>query len=87
MAISNSTSETTGNDATYVSETYLADAWMFLANAIRLIDPTDSLAACLLDKAMDEIIAAQDYLEAMDPIKSPISEDVAAMLGQIGKPH
>ena len=87
MATQHSTSTTTGNDAAYVSETHLADAWMFISNALRLIDPQDSLAGCLLDKALNEIIAAQCYLEAMDPIESPIDPDVAAMLGRIGCRH
>jgi hypothetical protein len=47
---------------------------MFIQSAMRLIQQA-------------EIIAAQDYLEAMDPIESPISEDVLTMLARIGKPH
>lgn len=87
MATNNSTTTTAGNDAKYVSENHLADAAMFVSSAMRLIDLKDGDAYCLLDKAMVEIIAAQDYLEAMSPIESPISEDVAAMLGRIGKHH
>ena len=87
MAIDNSTTTTAGNDAAYVSGNQLADALMFIASAMRLIDNKDGDAYCLLDKAQAEIIAAQDYLEAMDPLQSPIDRDVAAMLGRIGRSH
>lgn len=87
MATSNSTTETTGNDVAYVSANQLADAAMFITSAMRLIGNMDGEAYCLLEMAQKEIIAAQDYPEAMDPIESPISGDVAAMLGRIGKPH
>lgn len=87
MATTNSTTTTTGNDAAFVSENHLADAAMFIRAAMRLVDMKDTEAFILLDKAMTEIIAAQDYLEAMDPMESPISADLAEMLGRIGKPH
>jgi hypothetical protein len=86
MATSNSTTTTTGNDADYVSGN-LADVFMLVSAASRLIETKDSEAFCLLEKAMAEIVAAQDFIEAMDPIESPIDRDVAAMLGRIGKPH
>ncbi len=86
MATTNSTTTTTCNDADYVSGN-LADVFMLLSAASRLIETKDSEAFCLLEKAMTEIVAAQDYLEAMDPIESPIDSNVAAMLGRIGKPH
>lgn len=86
MATSNSTTTTTSNDADYVSGN-LADVFMLVSAASRLIETKDSEAFCLLEKAMAEIVAAQDFLEAMDPIESPIDRDVAAMLGRIGKPH
>lgn len=86
MATTNFMPTTTGNDAEYVSGN-LADVFMLVSAASRLIESKDGEAFCLLEKAMAEIIAAQDYLEAMSPIESPISEDVAAMLGRIGKPH
>lgn len=87
MAALNSTTTTTGNDASYVSGNQLADAGMFITSAMRLIGNMDGEAYCLLEMAQKEIIAAQDYLEAMGPIESPIDRDVAAMLGRIGKPH
>lgn len=85
MATIDCTTTTAGNDAAYVSETHLADAWMFISNAMRLIESKDDLAACLLEKAMNEIIAAQNYLEAMDPVESPISISVAEALNRIGR--
>jgi hypothetical protein len=87
MATINSTTTTTGNDAAYVSENHLADVALFISSAMRLIERTDGEAYTLLEFAIKEICAAQDYLEAMNPIESPISEDVAAMLGRVGKPH
>lgn len=84
MAVQDSTTTTTGNDAIYVSD-QLADAAMFISSAMRLVEHKDGDAFCLLDKAMAEIRAAQDYLEAMDPVESPIDHDVAAMLGRIGR--
>ncbi|MBU1363797.1 MAG: hypothetical protein KKE51_08245 [Gammaproteobacteria bacterium] len=86
MAAINSTTTTTGNDADYVSGS-LADVFMLVSAARRLIENKDGEASCLLEKAMSEIRAAQDYLEAMDPIESPISHDVAKMLGRIGRPR
>jgi len=86
MAILNSTVAAT-NDAAYVSGNHLADVSMFISSAMRLVEKSDTDAYCLLEIALREIIAAQDYLEAMDPIKSPISSDVAEMLGRVGKPH
>lgn len=83
MATANSTT----NDASYVAGNQLADAAMFIQSAMRLIEKTDSEAFCLLDKAKAEIVAAQDFLEAIDPVESPISSDVAAMLGRIGSQH
>lgn len=83
MAASNSTAQ---NDAFYVSNN-LADVAMFVMSAMRLAEQVDGEIYCLLDKAHREIIAAQDYLEAMDPVESPISKDVAAMLGRIGCSH
>lgn len=80
MAAINSTT----NDASYVAGNQLADAAMFIQSAMRLIERTDGEAYCLLDKAHREIIAAQDFLEGMDAHESPISKDVAAMLGRIG---
>ena len=87
MATINSTTTTTDNDASYVAGNQLADAAMFIQSAMRLIEQTDGEAYCLLNKAHAEIIAAQDYLEAMNPIRSPISNEVADMLGRIGKHH
>lgn len=86
MATINSTTTTTGDDAFYVSGN-LADVYMLVSAASRLIENDDVEAFCLLMMAMSEITAAQDYLEAMDPIKSPISEDVAAMLVRVGTHH
>lgn len=86
MATVNSTTTTTGNDAAYVSGN-LADVFMLVSAASRLIENDDVEAFCLLMRAMSEITAAQDYLEAMDPIESPISDDVAEMLGRVGNPH
>mgnify|MGYP003598448325 CR=1 FL=1 len=85
MAASNSTTTTTGNDAVYVSGNQLADAAMFITSAMRLIEQTDGEAHCLLELARKEIIAAQDYLEAFDPLEAPISDDVSAMLGRVGR--
>lgn len=85
-AINSTTTTTTGNDASYVSGN-LADVFMLVSAASRLIENKDGEASCLLEKAMAEIRAAQDYLEAMDPMESPISADLAEMLGRIGKPH
>ena len=87
MATTNSTTTQTGNDAAYVSENHLADAALFISSAMRLIVRTDGEAYTLLEFAIKEIGAAQDYLEGMDPTESPISEDVAEMLGRIGKPY
>jgi len=87
MATTNSTTATTGNDAAYVSENHLSDAAMFIKAAMRLIDQKDGEAFCLLDKAQAEIIAAQDYLENLDPLEVPISSDVSTMLGRIGTAH
>jgi hypothetical protein len=84
MATTNYTTSTTGNDAAYVSENQLADAVMFIQAAMRLVDMKDAEAFILLGKAVDEIVAAQDYLESMDPVESPIDGDVAAMLSRIG---
>lgn len=75
----------TGNEAAYVSENQLADAAMFIGGAMRLIEQKDGEAYCLLDKAMTEIVAAQDYLEAMDPIESPICVEVYEVLRRIGR--
>lgn len=87
MATNNSTAAAVNSDVAYVAGNQLADAAMFIQSAMRLIESTDSEAYCLLDKAHAEIIAAQDYLENLDPIEAPISKDVASMLGRIGKPH
>ena len=87
MAASNSTTTTTGNDAAYVSGNQLADAAMFITSAMRLIERKDGDAYCLLEKAQAEIIAAQDYLEAMDPIESPIDASVVSMLTRMGGMH
>ena len=87
MANLNTTTTTTSNDIAYVSGNQLADAAMFITSAMRLIEMTDSEAYCLLELAKKEIIAAQDFLEAMDPVDSPIDRDVAAMLGRIGCPN
>lgn len=76
---------TTGNDAAYVSGNQLADALMFITSAMRLIEQKDGEAYCLLNKAQAEIIAAQDYLEEMDPIESPICFEVAEALNRIGR--
>lgn len=84
MDTTNYTTSTTGNDAAYVSENQLSDAAMFIQAAMRLVDMKDAEAFILLGKAMAEIIAAQDYLEAMDPVESPIDGDIAAMLSRIG---
>lgn len=83
MATANSTS----NDAGYVAGNQLSDAAMFIQSAMRLIQKTDGGAYCLLDKALAEIVSAQDYLESMDPIESPIDESISAMLGRIGLNH
>lgn len=87
MAASNSTTTTTGNDAAYVSDNHLADAAMLISSAMRLIERTDGEAYTLLEFAIKEIGAAQDYLDGMDPMESPIDRDVAAMLGRIGMNH
>lgn len=85
MAYMNSTITTTsGNDADYVSDN-LADVLMLVSAASRLIENKDSEAFCLLDRAMAEIVAAQDYLEAMDPIESPICAEIADTLNRIGR--
>lgn len=84
MATSNSTTEATCNDVAYVSANQLADSAMFITSAMRLIGNTDGEAYCLLEMARNEIISAQDYLEGMDPVKSPISADVAEMLVRVG---
>lgn len=61
---------------------------MFIQSAMSLIQQADSEAYCLLDtKPQAEIIATQDYLEAMGLIESRMFEDVTTMLGRIGKPH
>lgn len=87
MAAINSTTTQTGNDAVYVSENHLADAAMFISSAMRLIERTDGEAYTLLEFAIKEISTAQDYLEAMDPIESPIDASVVSMLGRIGGMH
>ena len=87
MAAINSTTTTTGNDAAYVSGNQLADAAMFITSAMRLIEQTDGEAHCLLELARTEFVAAQDYLEALDPLEAPISDDVAAMLGRVCRNH
>lgn len=81
------TNTTINNDFDYVSGTHLADAAMFIQSAMRLIDTKDSDAFCLLDKALAEIIAAQDYIENLDPVEAPISNDVAAMLARVCSKH
>lgn len=81
------TADFTTNEASYVAGNQLADAAMFISCAMRLIDKTDGEAYCLLEKATAEIVAAQDYLEAMNPIKSPIDASVVEMLGRIGARH
>lgn len=80
------TNTTTANEFDYVSSN-LADAAMFIQSAMRLIESKDGDAFCLLDKALTEIIAAQDYLENLDPLEAPISSDVSSMLGRIGTTH
>ncbi len=87
MAALNSTTTQTGNDAAYVSENHLADAAMFISSAMRLIKSVDGEAYTLLEFAIKEIVASQDYLDGMDPMESPIDSDVAAMLGRIGLNH
>ena len=84
MATINSTTTATGNDTDYVSGN-LADVFLLLSTASRLIENKDIEAFCLLEKAMAEIVAAQDYLEAMDPIESPIDQQIAAMLARVGR--
>lgn len=84
MATNNST---TNNEATYVSGNQLADAAIFIQSAMRLVDMKDGEAFCLLEKAHAEIIAAQDYLEAIDPVESPIDASIAEVLGRIGGRH
>jgi hypothetical protein len=49
---------------------------MFISSAMRLVEHKDGDAFCLLDKAMAEIIGAQDY-----PIVQP-----RRLLGWAGKP-
>ena len=83
MAANNSTA----NDAAYVAGNQLADAAMFIQSAMRLIERKDGDAYCLLEKAQAEIIAAQDFLEGIDAVQSPIDRDVAAMLGRIAQSH
>lgn len=62
----------------------LADAVMLISSASRLIESKDGDAFCLLDMAMAELIAAQDYLEAMPTLEAPISKELAEMLSRIG---
>lgn len=85
MATTNFTTTTTGNDAVYVSENHLADAAMFISIAMRLVDQQDGEAACLLAKAQAEIVAAQDYLEALDPVELPICAEITEALNRIGR--
>ena len=87
MATANSTTATTNNDAAYIAGNQLADAAMFIISAMRLIEQKDGEAFSLLELARKEIIAAQDYLEALDPLEAPISDDVAAMLGRVCRNH
>ncbi len=75
------------NDAAYVAGNQLSDAAMFIASAMRLIERTDGEAYCLLEMARKEIVAAQDYLEAIDPIESPIDDAVVAMIRRVGRAH
>jgi len=84
MATNNST---TNNEAAYVSGNQLADAAMFIQSTVRLVDMKDGEVFNLLSKALAELTAAQDYLEAIDPVESPIDRDVAAMLDRIGCKH
>ncbi|NJD25619.1 MAG: hypothetical protein FIB06_09470 [Betaproteobacteria bacterium] len=83
MATAISTTAITNNQTMYVANNQLADAEMLIASAMRLIEKTDGEANCLLTKAMVEIVAAQDYLEELDPLEAPISDDVAAMPDRI----
>lgn len=85
MAAINSTATIPANEASYVSGTHLADAAMFLISAKRLIERTDGEAYCLLHKALAEITAAQDYLESIDPVESPICFEVIEALKRIGR--
>ncbi len=82
MATSHST-----NDAAYVAGNQLADAAMFITSVMRLIEREDGEAYCLLEMARKEINAAQDYLEALDPIEAPISKEIAVMLERVGSKH
>lgn len=84
MAAINSTTTMTGNDTDYVSGN-LADVFLLVSTASRLIENKDIEAFCLLGKAMTEIVAAQDYLEAMDPIELPICAEIAEALNRIGR--
>lgn len=81
------TTDFTTNDATYVAGNQLADAAMFIQSAMRLIEMKDGEAYCLLEMARKEMSAAQDYLEAIDPLESPIDPSVADMIGRIGGAH
>lgn len=83
MATINSTSKSTTNDAAYVAGNQLADAAMFITSTMRLIEREDGEAYCLLAKAQAEIIAAQDYLESIDPIELPICAEIANALNRI----
>lgn len=80
------TTDSKTNDASYVAGNQLADAAMFIQSAMRLIEMKDDEVSGLLDKALAEIIAAQDFLEAIDPVASPIDSDVASLLKRIGRP-
>ena len=87
MAVHNFTTTSTGNDATYIAENQLCDAAMLISCAMRLTNKTDGEAYCLLEKAMAEIIAAQEYLEGMDSTESPIDASVVDMLKRVGSKH
>ncbi|MDP3537432.1 MAG: hypothetical protein Q8S26_01875 [Azonexus sp.] len=78
-------SDFTTNEAAYVSFNQLADALLLVTSAMRLVEHADGEAACLLAKAQAEIIAAQDYLESIDPLQSPISGELAQALNRIGR--
>ncbi|WP_265948298.1 hypothetical protein [Dechloromonas sp. A34] len=84
MAIQNSTAV---SEASYVSFNQLADALALISSAMRVVESSDSDVFCLLDKAAAEIVAAQDYLEAVDPVVCPISEDIVTALNRIGRTH
>ena len=86
MATSNCITTTApSNDVAYVSENQLADAATFIQAAMRLVDTHDAEAFILLDKALAEVVAAQDYLESINPLESPISTAVANALNRIGR--